>query len=207
MPRLLRSRFSASLCLAGLLLLVSGGAAWAGPAISREVEPNGVLGSATPLSGASGIAEGNVFPNGDVDYYSFTAAAGDRVYAAVMTSFSASASVDSTLTLRNGADAILETDLDDGSFGATSSSIAGFTIPSAGTYFLRVQHALATAQLRPYRLFFQVRTGAPTPETETNDTFPGQATPAGGWVSGSTSATTDLDFFSLTLNAGDTVTS
>jgi len=190
-----------------LVFLISfgGRAAWAGPVLSREVEPNGSIATATAIAGTSAIIEGNVFPNGDIDYYSFTAAAGDRIYAATMTSLSASASVDSTLDLRNAADAVLETDTDDGSFGTTSSSIAGFTIPSAGTYYLRIVHASATAQLRPYRLFFQQRTGAPTAETETNDTFPGQAMPAGGWVSGATSSTTDVDFFSLSLNAGDTV--
>jgi uncharacterized repeat protein (TIGR01451 family) len=174
-------------------------------AIAHEVEPNGTIATATSIAGTSAVIEGNIFPNADVDYYSFTAAAGDRIYAATMTSFSASASVDSTLDLRNAADVVLETDTDDGSFGTTSSSIAGFTIPSAGTYYLRVIHASATGQLRPYRLFFQQRTGAPTAETETNDTFPGQAMPAGGWASGSTSSTTDVDFYSLNLNAGDTV--
>lgn len=206
LPRFLRSRFNGSLIFVGLLLfLASGGATWALGFPCQEVEPNNTLGAATALSGASAVCEGNVFPNADVDYFSFTATAGDRIYAAVMTSFSASASVDSTMTLRDGIDTILETDLDDGSFGVTSSTISGFTIPSTGTYFLRVQHALATAQLRPYRIFFQRRTGAPTAETELNDTFPGQVAPAGGWISGTTSATTDLDFFSVTLNAGDTV--
>jgi hypothetical protein len=100
----------------------------------------------------------------------------------------------------------LETDNDDGSFGATSSSIAGATIPAAGTYYLRVRYnASTTLTIHPYRLYFQLRSGSPTAETEANDTFPGQALPAGGWVSGATGSTTDLDFYSLNLNAGDTV--
>ncbi len=207
LPRFLWSRASAGLVLLCVALLLGSGMnpAWAGQAITLEAEPNGTTATANAISGTSAVIEGNVFPNGDIDYFSFTAAAGDRIYAAVMTSFSASASVDSNLTLRDAADVVLETDTDDGSFGTTSSSIAGFTIPSAGTYHLRVQHQLATTQLRPYRLYFQQRTGAPTAETESNDTFPGQPLPAGGWVSGDTSATTDLDFFSLSLNAGDTV--
>ena len=125
-----------------------------------------------------------------------------------MTSLSSNASVDSVLTLfASDGTTVLETDLDDGSFGASSSSIAGFTIPSPGVYYLQVRHnaALATSQLRPYRLYFQQRTGAPTPETEPNDTIPGQALPAGGWVSGDTSSATDVDFFDVTLNAGDTI--
>ena len=65
----------------------------------REVEPNGTSATATPLGGTNLVAYGNVFPNGDLDYWSFTAAAGDRVYAAVLTIFSANASTDSQLEL------------------------------------------------------------------------------------------------------------
>lgn len=172
----------------------------------EEVEPNGTSATATPLGGTDVRIRGNIFPNGDIDFYSFAATAGDRVYAATMTSFSASASVDSVLDIiAADGTTVLETDLDDGSFGATSSSIAGFTIPATGTFFLRVRHQLATGQLRPYELYVRLQSGSPTPETEPNDTFPGQALPASGWVSGSTSATTDLDFYAINLNAGDTV--
>ena len=201
-----RFRWSRVCWILLLVSIVGGRGAWAGPATAREVEPNGTSATATPIAGTSAIVEGNVFPNGDVDFYSFTAAAGDRIYAATMTSFSASASVDSVLDLiASDGTTVLETDNDDGSFGTTSSSISGFTIPTAGTYFLRVRHSSATSQLRPYRLFFQQRSGSPTAETESNDTFPGQALPAGGWVSGATSSTTDVDFYSVNLNAGDTV--
>jgi hypothetical protein len=175
-----------------------------GPITVREAEPNGTSATATPLGGASGVAFGNIYPNGDLDYYSFTGVTGDRVYAAVMTSFSASASVDSVLVLY-GSDGttVIEQDLDDGSFGSTSSSIAGATLPADGTYYLQVRHNSATSQLRPYNLYFRLRSGSPTAEAEPNDT--GQALPAGGWVSGDTSATTDVDIFTFDLNAGDTV--
>lgn len=175
-------------------------------ALTPEGEPNDTSATATAIAGASAVLEGNVFPNADVDFYSFTGTVGDRVYAAVMTSFSASASVDSVLDLiSTDGTTVIETDADDGSFGTTSSTIAGATLPSTGTFFLRVRHASATAQLRPYRLYFQRRTGAPTAETEPNDVFPGQVLPAGGWVSGTTSSATDADFYSIGLNAGDTV--
>ena len=172
----------------------------------EEIEPNGTAATATAIGGSNRRIKGNIFPNADVDFYSFSASAGDRVYAAVMTSFSASASVDSVLDViaPDGA-TVLETDLDDGSFGPTSSGIAGTTILATGTHYIRVRHNLTTAQLRPYELYVQVQSGAPTAETEPNDTFPGQTLPASGWVSGATSATTDLDFYSISLNAGDTV--
>ena len=74
--------------------------------------------------------KGNVFPNDDVDWYKFTGHAGDRVYAAVMTSHSASGSTDGQLRLF-GSDGItqIEFDEDDGSLGTLSSSIAGGNIP------------------------------------------------------------------------------
>jgi subtilisin-like proprotein convertase family protein len=172
-----------------------------------EVEPNGTPADATALPGNDTVAVGNVFPSGDLDYFSFSGNAGDRVYAATMTSFSASGSVDSYLTLF-GTDGttVIEFDNDDGSFGTTSSSIAGATLPASGTYYLQVRHNSATSQLRPYRLHLRVQSGVPTPETEPNDT---QATanplPPSGWMSGETSSAADLDFYSLTLNAGDSV--
>jgi subtilisin-like proprotein convertase family protein len=174
----------------------------------QEVEPNGTSATATPLGGTDVKIKGDVFPNGDIDFYSFTAAAGDRLYAGVMTAASSSGApnTDSVLdVIASDGTTVIETDNDDGSFGTASSSIAGTTLPTAGTYFLRVRHNLGTGQLRPYDLYVRVRTGAPTAETEPNDTFPGQALPASGWVSGSTSGTTDVDFYSINLNAGDTV--
>ena len=60
-----------------------------------ETEPNNSAGTATVLTGSVVKITGNIFPGGDVDYYSFTAQAGDRVYAAMMTSASSNASVDS----------------------------------------------------------------------------------------------------------------
>jgi len=180
-----------------------------GPGFSGESEPNNTFGTATPLVGTNVAVRGNIFPNGDIDFYSFTVAAGDRIYAATMTSFSANASTDSQLTLLNtDGTTTIEFDDDDGGFGGLSSSIAGATIPSAGTYFLRVNHFSATNQLRPYELYLRVQSGAPTPEVEGNDT-PGTANPlpASGWVSGARdpAAATEQDWFSMTLNAGDTV--
>jgi uncharacterized repeat protein (TIGR01451 family) len=177
-----------------------------GTALGIEVEPNDTAATATAIAGVSRVMEGKVFPNADVDYYAFNPAAGDRVYAAVMTSYSASASPDSVLDLIAGdGTTVLETDLDDGSFGTTSSTISGATIASAGTHYLRVRHNVATGQLRPYRLFFQLRSGAPVAETESNDTFPGQPLPGGGWVTGSTGAATDVDYYAVSLAAGDTL--
>ncbi len=174
-----------------------------------EVEPNGTAASATPLSGTSLRIKGTVFPAADADFYSFTAAAGDRIYAATQTQFDASASGDTTLQLvASDGSTVIETDNNDGTFNASSSSLAGMLIPSAGTYYLRVAHNFTTGTVRPYFLYFRQQSAPPTAEAEPNNT-PATATPipASGHVSGTISAVSpgESDFYSITLAAGDTV--
>lgn len=140
-----------------------------GQDVIQESEPNDTAAQANPL-GNNVVVLGNIYPNGDNDYYSFTANAGDRVYAATMTSFSANGSTDSNMDiLDTDGVTVLENDDDNGTVGGLSSSIAGTTLPAAGTYYVRVRHFSATGQLRPYHLHLQVQSGAPTPETEPND--------------------------------------
>ncbi len=49
------------------------------PAFAQEVEPNGTFATASPLSGTSARVQANLFPNGDVDFYSFNATAGPHL--------------------------------------------------------------------------------------------------------------------------------
>ena len=110
--------FAAVVSMAGLALAQSGDVGEVGPITApvtgseslfqnfalgqnfvNEVEPNNTFGQATPLGGSNVVALGNIYPNADVDFYSFTAGAGDRVYAATMTSLSANASTDSFLDI------------------------------------------------------------------------------------------------------------
>ena len=175
-----------------------------------ETEPNGTPATATAIGVPSGRIIGNIFPNGDIDFYSFTANAGDRFYAATMTSGSAGNSTDSQITLiASDGTTTIEFDDDNGSFAALSSSIAGATIPTTGVYYLKVNDFTAgTTSERPYELWFQIQSGTPTPEVEANDT-PATANPlpANGWVSGTRNpaAATEQDWYSFNLNAGDTV--
>ena len=179
-------------------------------AYSGEAEPNGTVATASPISGTNAVIRGMLYPNGDVDFYSFTASAGDRVYAATMTSFSAGSSTDSQLTLlASDGTTVIEFDDDNGTFAPLSSSIAGATIPANGTYYLKVNDfAAGTTSERGYELHFRLQSGAPTPEVESNDT-PATANPlpANGWVSGTRNpaAATEQDWYSISLNAGDTV--
>ncbi len=177
-----------------------------GQPLISETEPNNNAGQANSITGSSAVILGNVYPNGDEDYYSFTANAGDRVYAAIMTSFSANANSDSFLEIINPGGGVLEADNDDGSFGGLSSSIAGVTIPANGLYFVHVRHNLTTGQLRPYHLHFRLQSGLPAAELEPNNTTDtATPLPAAGWMAGSIGAVGDADLYSLSLNAGDTV--
>lgn len=175
-----------------------------------EVEPNNTPATATPIGTGAKIKASSIFPNGDVDYYSFTANAGDRVYAATMTSFSGGSSTDSQLTLfASDGTTVIENDNDNGTFAALSSSIAGTTIPTTGTYYLKANDFTAgTTSERPYDLWFNLQSGSPTAETESNDTSAtANPLPANGWVSGTRdpALASEQDWYSVTLNAGDTV--
>ncbi|NUP13594.1 MAG: hypothetical protein HOW73_46760, partial [Polyangiaceae bacterium] len=178
-----------------------------GQNLVAEAEPNATAANATPI-GNDVVVRGYVAPNGDADFYSFTAQAGDRVYAATMTSWAVSSAGDSVLDLiASDGTTIIETDDNDGVLSTTSSSIAGATIPAAGTYYVRVRHSSAATQMRPYDLHFRLRSGAANAEVEPNDaTATPQTLPAGGdWISGSLTSATDVDVYAVQLNAGDTI--
>ncbi len=118
-----------------------------------ETEPNGTPATANTIAGDSAVVEGNIFPNADVDYYAFTAQAGDKLYAAVMSSFSASGNNDSQLRLFNtDGTTLIEFDEDDGSLGTLSSTLAGATLPVAGTYYLEVRIILMRHRLNCGRI-------------------------------------------------------
>ncbi|MCX7562549.1 choice-of-anchor D domain-containing protein [Xanthomonadaceae bacterium XH05] len=180
-----------------------------GQGYGGEVEPNGTSATATPLDGRQGVIRADVWPAADVDVYAIQANAGDRIYAATMTSFTSSGNVDTQLrVLASDGTTVIELDEDDGSMAAQSSSIAGATLPATGTYYLQVNAFSTTTTIRPYELHYRLQSGTPTPEVEPNDT-PATANPlpANGWVSGTRSpaAATEQDWYSLSLNAGDSV--
>lgn len=138
-----------------------------------ETEPNNTAATANPLVLAGGCqaASGAISPSGDLDYYSFTAAPGAKLWAGVDTSG------DSILRLF-GPDGttVLEDDDDDGignNCDATiesvqASAIAGHTLTAGGTYFLRVE-GFGGDVLSAYKLFVVVTTSS-TAESEPNNT-------------------------------------
>jgi hypothetical protein len=189
-----------------------------------ESEPNNTPATADPITLAGGcqVASGAISPSGDVDYYSFTAPAGARVWALVDTSPSPPVNNDSVLTLfaSNGTTMLEEDDDDgtgtdcdgiadnqDGTGGSLSSAIAGAVLPTTGMYFLRVASFAGT--IPSYKLIVTVTSSA-QPEVEMNGTA-ATANPivtAGspiGVRDGAISAVSDVDFYSVVATAGSTL--
>jgi subtilisin-like proprotein convertase family protein len=175
---------------------------FAGQTLSPEQEPNSGIATATPLAGDNVVVTGMIHPDLDVDYYSFSGEAGDRVYAATQTGFSADGDNSVLTLLRADGTTVVEEDTHNGSFGPLASSIAGALLPATETYYLRVRAATAGAQLRPYQLHVQLRSGTPESEAEPNNAMPQPL--AGGWIAGDLSATADVDLYSIDLDAGET---
>ncbi|HEX4462605.1 MAG TPA: hypothetical protein VIA18_31730, partial [Polyangia bacterium] len=163
------------------------------------------LAQATPIVGDHARIRGSLFNPGERDFYSFAAQAGDVVYAATQTSFSAGDG-NTVLAIVDASGTVVESDDDDGSYALYASSLAGTVLPARGTYYLRVSGATPASTARPYDLYFQLRRGVPGYETEPNDDFLNpQPLPAGGWVGGQINYTGDDDVYGFTANAGDTI--
>jgi hypothetical protein len=184
-----------------------------------ESEPNDTPATANPLSltASCQVMSGSISPATDLDYYSFTAPAGARVWALVDTGPSTT-SRDSVLTLYGSDGAtILETDDDDGignNCDATiesrqASAIAGKTLTAGGTYFLRVESFGGATTISAYKLFVVVTSGS-TSESEPNNTaatanpIVTALSPIGVRTASITPAG-DVDFYSVTVTAPATL--
>lgn len=202
--------------LVGVLALTASG--WLAAAVARpaarvltpvpETEPNNTPATANPLvlTGGCQAVSGSIPVASDLDYYSFTAAPGTKLWALVD-----AGAGDSLLTLF-GPDGttVLEVDDDDApgnNCDATveafhSSAIAGKTLTAGGTYFLRVRSFAGT--ISAYKLFVVV-TGSSTAESEPNDTAAtanSLVTPLSpiGVRTASIGTVGDADYYSVTVN-------
>ncbi len=178
----------------------------------RESEPNNTTVTADALSGSAGRIKGSLF-NGvllsqgaDTDFYKFTAAAGSKIYAAIINTQTISGTDSVLAVIDVDGTTVLELDDQDGSLGGNSSSIAGTTLATGGTYFLRVTNFSVTSPMTVYSLYFAVRNPATlVAETEVNNNGTPQALPAAGYVSGVVDPLADTDTFTFAATAGDTV--
>jgi hypothetical protein len=163
-----------------------------------ELEPNNTITTAHVL-GSKNNAEvrGAINSAGDIDYYSFVANAGDRIWAYAFT-LGAVSSTDTQLQLLDALSTTLQFDDDNGSQADLSSAIAGKVVTQTATYYLRVNAFSSTSTVMPYTLFIDRTSTAPVPEVEPNNTFT-QPNPyvVGSVVTGTINVTTDLDVYSF----------
>ncbi|HKP52765.1 MAG TPA: hypothetical protein VJ183_08925, partial [Chloroflexia bacterium] len=169
-----------------------------------ELEPNNTITTAHVL-GSKFDAEvrGAINSAGDVDYYSFVANAGDRIWAYAFT-LGAVSSTDTQLQLLNALSQTLQFDDDNGSQADLSSAIAGKVVTQTATYYLRVNAFSSTSTINPYTLFIDRTETAPVPEIEPNETFTQpNAYVMDSVVTGTIATTGDLDVYSFEFNDDD----
>ncbi len=187
------------------------------PTMRPEVEPNNTPAQATPLilsSPAAAVAYGSL-RKGDIDFYSFTAPAGARLWTLVDPGGATnpgSIYLDTKLTLISG-DALTPLELDDNDGTATgcdptvddgsASAVAGAPLVNGGTYSRKVESFAPTLSISPYRLFLYLTTDQ-VAESEPNDT-PGQAQTlgAGSSVLANLVSTSDVDVYALPASQGN----
>lgn len=199
---------------------VKGGARAPRPyATGSEQEPNNTSGTATALTFTpTAITTAAINPGGDIDFYTFTAPAGSRLWVETDTGGVQNAGATSRDTVMDllAADGttVIENDDDDGTGNGgdgtietgLASMIAGRTLTTGGTYFIRVQAFSATGIVNPYRLFVSLTNVAATAEVEANDTAAtANVANSPALRSGSIGVLGDADYYSVSANAGDTI--
>ncbi|MCU1266309.1 MAG: Peptidase domain protein [Acidobacteria bacterium] len=188
------------------------------PDLTPETEPNNSAATANALNLASqpcAIVTGSINPGGDLDFFTFTAAAGSRVWIETDTGGTQNAGATSRDTvidlLAADGTTVIENDDDDGTGNGgdgtietgLASMIGGRTLTTGGTYFIRVRAFSATAIINPYRMFVVLTNSAATPEVEANNSA-ATANPA-GLTSGSIGVAGDVDYYSITAAAGNII--
>jgi hypothetical protein len=213
-----------SLCLGSLFAGVFSLAAHA-VTPTPEVEPNGAAATATllALNGSRAIGTASIGPAGDIDYWRIDGVpAGTRIWASTDTGGTQNPGATSRDTVMDllAADGttVIEADDDDGTGNGAdgtveslqASAIAGRTLTAGGTYYIRVSAFNAAAIVDPYKLYVVVTNIAAAPETEPDNT-PATANVilSGGLtsnvLSGSIDVAGDVDYYAMTLAAGDVV--
>jgi hypothetical protein len=187
-------------------------------ATGHESEPNNTSGTATALTFTPTAITTASITSGDIDFYTFTAPAGSRVWIETDTGGTQNAGATSRDTvidlLAADGTTVIENDDDDGTGNGgdgtietgLASIIDGQTLTTGGTYFIRVQAFSPTGIINPYRLFVSLTNVAATAEVEANDTAAtANVANSPALRSGSIGVLGDADYYSVSANAGDTI--
>ncbi len=195
------------------------------PVVTAETEPNDTSATANLLdltSQPAAIGSGTINPGGDLDFYTFTAPAGSRIWIAMDTGGIQNPGASSRDTvidlLAADGTTVIENDDDDGTGNGgdgtvetgLASIIGGRTLVTGGTYFLRVRAFNAVGIINPYLVFVSNTNVAATAEVEANGTAATANTivTAGGGTglrSGSIGVAGDVDYYSIVAEAGNRI--
>ena len=190
------------------------------PVLQFEAEPNDTTATPNVLTFANGpvaIVSAAITPGGDVDFYSFMAVAGSRVWLSTDTGGTQNPGATSRDTvvdlLAADGTTVIENDDDDGTGNGgdgtnetgLASTIAGHTLSAGGTYYIRVHAFSPTGIVNPYRLFVARSQATAAPERESNDTAATAMlmTRPISLVRAAINAAGDSDYYSVTLAVGN----
>src|SRR6266404_5338801 len=175
-----------------------------------EVEPNDTTAQANALApgqfGRGVITFIEIFPTflPEPDYWRSLAAVGDLVFAFADAQES-SANKDSTLTVLNNDETILEVDFEDGPPAGPGSSavVAGAVVSQAGNVYLVIGgFSDVSTTISPYRLYQAVvKPAESAAEQEPNDTIATANSLTARMMTGTVSGA-DVDFYKVFVRAG-----
>lgn len=182
------------------------------PGLQSEQEPNDTAASASPIDlwpadqALFTAIYGTVAVPGDVDWFSFGAPAGARLWLSVNTGVAqTSPSRDSVVSIfaPDGV-TLIEEDDDDGTGNGwndtveslDASLIAGAVLPAAGTYYARVRAKDPGATIAGYSVMIGLTTAAPVMEVEPT---PPCRPLAEGLLLGSLSSSADVDCYQANI--------
>jgi hypothetical protein len=107
------------------------------PDCSDTGEPNNSPAAATVITSNSSLS-GVICPGGDIDYYKFTASAGDQVGISTQAQVSGS-DLDTYLYLLDSDGVSVLAANDDQATGTRTDSFTGYRLPRAGTFYIKVR--------------------------------------------------------------------
>jgi len=175
--------------------------------ITNEVEPNGTIPQAdvnsVQIAGPQNIV-GAITPVADLDFYRVSNPAEQvwRFETFDNSGTDCTGGITSTLRFRNNAGTQLVIDV---ASGISGCSAIAYTVP-AGTYYIQAEEAGNNSTIPAYRMHASVIPAAAT-EVEPND-IQAQATVLSGlelFATGNHSLTTDVDWYAITVPAGNSV--
>jgi hypothetical protein len=185
------------------------------PGLQSEQEPNDTAASASPIvlwnpDTFFTAIYGTMPVPGDVDWYSFAAPAGARLWLSVNTGVAGSSESRDSVVSVFAPDGVtlIEDDDDDGTGNGwddtieslDASVIAGAVLPAGGTYYARVRAKDAGATIAGYSVLIGLTTAAPAMEVEPT---PPCRQMFGPLLLGSLSSSADVDCYEAgTLDSG-----